>query len=366
MCQPQWRARAPLRPTPGTAPRRHGARRRAAHRHRDPRDRGARRPHARRRADRRPRRPAADGRAAPLPDPFAWDPEREDEFVRARRGRHQPPALRALARRRGARPRSGSRAGARRSRRAAQRGGRRPRHARGRSCSSRAPGAPTRSPSDTEGAVGLTQILAETGQNLLGMQVDVAAQRAADARRIDRERLRGHDAEVAALAARARRGRRALRPREGARRRPARYLKLAQRRASAARTSRFVSYHMGIGQPRRACCAPTARTTRPGRSVYFDSTPARHAARLRAARLVRRRLLELLLEGARRGARDHAPVPRGPRASSRGCTALQTRQGLRRGGAAPARLDAALRRPRRAARGVGRRRDRRVPRGRQR
>ena len=30
---------------------------------------------------------------------------------------------------------------------------------------------------DTEGAVGLTQILAETGQNLLGMQVDVGAAR---------------------------------------------------------------------------------------------------------------------------------------------------------------------------------------------
>ena len=29
---------------------------------------------------------------------------------------------------------------------------------------------------DTEGAVGLTQILAETGQNLLGMQIDVDAQ----------------------------------------------------------------------------------------------------------------------------------------------------------------------------------------------
>ena len=33
----------------------------------------------------------------------------------------------------------------------------------------------------TEGAVGLTQILAETGQNLLGMRVDVARSRAADA-----------------------------------------------------------------------------------------------------------------------------------------------------------------------------------------
>ncbi len=35
--------------------------------------------------------------------------------------------------------------------------------------------------SDTEGAVGLTQILAETGQNLLGMHVDVPREPAAHA-----------------------------------------------------------------------------------------------------------------------------------------------------------------------------------------
>ena len=55
--------------------------------------------------------------------------------------------------------------------------------------------------------------------------------------------------------------------------------------------------------------------------LYFDSTPTRNPRRPAPAGGVRRRLLELPLEAAR-GARDHAPVPRGPGASWRGCEAL--------------------------------------------
>ena len=51
-------------------------------------------------------------------------------------------------------------------------------------------GRPDAIASDTEGAVGLTQILAETGQNLLGMKIDVARSRHYS-RRIRRELLRG-------------------------------------------------------------------------------------------------------------------------------------------------------------------------------
>ena len=65
---------------------------------------------------------------------------------------------------------------------------------------------------DTEGAVGLTQILAETGQNLLGMHVDVAKSRRYT-RRIRRELVRGHLLEGAEAARRPRQGRPALRPR---------------------------------------------------------------------------------------------------------------------------------------------------------
>jgi len=58
--------------------------------------------------------------------------------------------------------------------------------------------------SDTEGAVGLTQILAETGQNLLGMQVDVQASRRLT-RRIGRAAEQGRNARAGALTAERRR-----------------------------------------------------------------------------------------------------------------------------------------------------------------
>ena len=64
-------------------------------------------------------------------------------------------------------------------------------------------GRPDAIASDTEGAVGLTQILAETGQNLLGMKIDVARSRHYS-RRIRRELLRGHLLKVQTLAARPR------------------------------------------------------------------------------------------------------------------------------------------------------------------
>ena len=131
---------------------------------------------------------------------------------------------------------------------------------------------------DTEGAVGLTQILAETGQNLLQMRVDVPRSRRYT-RRIRRALLRGRLLEVQRL--------RAARAKVDQRFDPAqalagtaRYLKLAKARFHRDDMA-FVSYHMGMGNLESVL---RAYGTEPGdedvsyTQVYFDSTPKRNAA----------------------------------------------------------------------------------------
>jgi hypothetical protein len=127
---------------------------------------------------------------------------------------------------------------------------------------------------DTEGAVGLTQILAETGQNLLGMHVDVAKSRRYT-RRIRRQLVRGHLLKVQKL--------RAARAKVDQRFDPqlsllatARYLTMAKARFKREDLA-FVSYHMGMGNLQnvlRAYGEGNVSYTQ----LYFDSTPARHAA----------------------------------------------------------------------------------------
>ncbi len=121
--------------------------------------------------------------------------------------------------------------------------------------------------SDLEGAAGLTQILAQTGRDLLGMRIDVDAS----------ERLtRGID-----------RGRRVAR-RRAARRRAderfdpgkalaatVRYLGIA-RRTLGRDDLAVVSYHMGIGNLQRALRAYGDADV-PYAQLYFDSGPLRHA-----------------------------------------------------------------------------------------
>jgi hypothetical protein len=132
--------------------------------------------------------------------------------------------------------------------------------------------------SDTEGAVGLTQILAETGQNLLGMHIDVAKSRHFS-RRIRRELLRGHLGKVQKL--------RAARVKVDDRFDPAkaltataRYLTMANARFHREDMA-FVSYHMGMGNLEGVL---RAYGTEPGdkdvsyTQVYFDSSPIRHGA----------------------------------------------------------------------------------------
>ncbi len=147
---------------------------------------------------------------------------------------------------------------------------------------------------DIDGAVGLTQILAETGQNLLGMRVDVAASKRLT-RRISRERRRGREDRVRRLErARARIDQR-FEPRL-ALAATARYLKLARERFGREDLA-FVSYHMGIGNlervlrtyaKARADDTPIADVISDRKltyaQVYFDSTPQRHSDAYRRLR----------------------------------------------------------------------------------
>jgi Family of unknown function (DUF5715) len=130
----------------------------------------------------------------------------------------------------------------------------------------------------TEGAAGLTQILAETAQNLLGLKVDVPRSRRYT-RRILREFRRGRLLEVERL----RRARRRVDQRfdpERALQATARYLRLAKRRFKREDMA-FVSYHMGIGNLEgvlRAFGAEPGDEDLSYTEVFFDSTPIRHAA----------------------------------------------------------------------------------------
>jgi uncharacterized protein DUF5715 len=132
----------------------------------------------------------------------------------------------------------------------------------------------------TEGAAGLTQIVAETATNLLGMHVDVARSRRYNRRlaraqsiqqveRIQRARARVDDRFVPAKALAG----------------TGRYLHLAEQRFGSEELA-FVSYHMGIGNLesvlRDYAGGPTDQPLHYAQ-VYFDSSPLRHAAA--AARL---------------------------------------------------------------------------------
>ena len=132
--------------------------------------------------------------------------------------------------------------------------------------------------SDTEGAVGLTQILAETGQNLLGMKIDVARSRHYS-RRIRRELLRAHLGKVRELQrARAQVDQR-FDPAQ-ALQATARYLALAKARFTREDMA-FVSYHMGMGNLEgvlRAYGAQPGDEDLSYTQLYFDSSPVRHGA----------------------------------------------------------------------------------------
>ena len=207
-----------------------------------------------------------------LPDPYAWDPERAQDFVRrAATGsshllyRLAPGGVLATAART-ARWRPQVEAAARAAGVNAdtleglvflESGGR----------------DDAVTPNGIEGAVGLTQILAQTGSGLLGMKVDTTLS-ARYTRRINREAARGHLGKIAAL----RRKRAAVDERfDGAKSLAAtgRYLKLA-RDTLGREDFAFVSYHMGIGNLQGVLRAFGGGSDVTWPEVYFDSTFSSH------------------------------------------------------------------------------------------
>ena len=134
-----------------------------------------------------------------------------------------------------------------------------------------------RAPGPIDGAAGLTQILAETGQNLLGMRIDLARS-ARYTRRLERALRRGELRRAGALARARRRVDDRFDPAK-ALAGTARYLALAKRRFGREDLA-FVSYHMGIGNLETVLAAYGAGR-RPYAQLYFDSTPIRHAAAYR-------------------------------------------------------------------------------------
>lgn len=218
-----------------------------------------------------------DREATPLPDPFAYSDDRaEDLEKRAAAGSSH--ALYALS------P-GGVQASAERTarwrpaiERAARSAGVSPNLLEGLVFLESAGREDAMTAGGTKGAVGLTQILAETAQNLLGLKVDVSLSRRYT-RRILREFRRGRLLEVERL----RRARRRVDQRfdpERALQATARYLILAKRRFKREDMA-FVSYHMGIGNLEgvlRAFGAEPGDEDLSYTEVFFDSTPVRHAA----------------------------------------------------------------------------------------
>ncbi len=213
-----------------------------------------------------------DRERAPLPDPFAYDPSRKAEFERraAAGTSHvlyaRSPGGAGITAQRVARWRPQVEA-------AAKQAGVDPDRLEALVFLESA-GREDAMAGDTEGAVGLTQILAETGQNLLGMHVDVAKSRRYT-RRIRRQLVRGHLLQVQKL--------RAARAKVDQRFDPqlsllatARYLTMAKARFKREDLA-FVSYHMGMGNLQNVLRA-YGKGNVGYTQLYFDSTPVRHAA----------------------------------------------------------------------------------------
>jgi hypothetical protein len=125
---------------------------------------------------------------------------------------------------------------------------------------------------ELEGAVGLTQILAETGRNLLGMRVDPAGARRLG-RSIRRNAARGRDAVVERLRERRRRIDQRFDP-VASLRATARYLTLAKRKLGRDDLA-VVSYHMGIGNL-QAVLRDYGAERVPYVQLFFDVTPLHH------------------------------------------------------------------------------------------
>ncbi len=145
-------------------------------------------------------------------------------------------------------------------------------------------GRPDAMAGGTEGAVGLTQILAETGANLLDMRVDVAESRRLT-RRLGRALRKGDAARAERLRAERRRVDERYDPPK-ALAATTRYLDFAEGELEDRDDMAVASYHMGVGNLQGVLDAFEAEDDTPYAEVYFDSSPLRHPeAHARLARL---------------------------------------------------------------------------------
>ena len=210
------------------------------------------------------------------PDPFAYEPGREDEFVARATAGHSHVLYRKSP--------GGAQATARRVERwrplieeAAGVADVEPDLLEAMVFLESAGDPAARASDDLEGAVGLTQILAETGTSLLGMRVDVH-----ESERLTRQIQRAEEGGETARADRLRARRRSIDERfdprealEGA----GRYLQIADERFGREDLA-VVSYHMGIGNLESVLDAYGERDVSWAR-VYFDATPRDHPSTFR-------------------------------------------------------------------------------------
>lgn len=127
---------------------------------------------------------------------------------------------------------------------------------------------------DPATASGLTQILADTGQSLLGMHIDLAASRRLTAE-IDRAYGTGQTGKVPRLQASRAKADDRFDPRK-ALAATVRYLQLAQHRFGRQDLA-VESYHMGIGNLQQVLNSYDGGSAVPYVQLYFDTAPDHHA-----------------------------------------------------------------------------------------
>ncbi|HEX8205136.1 MAG TPA: transglycosylase SLT domain-containing protein [Solirubrobacteraceae bacterium] len=135
-------------------------------------------------------------------------------------------------------------------------------------------GGPDAMAGGTEDAVGLTQILAETGANLLDMRVDVAASRAIT-KKMAKAARKGQGARLERLRAERRRVDERYDPAKSLAA-TARYLDFAKGELGDRDDMAVASYHMGVGNLQSVLSAFGAEEDTPYAEVFFDSSPLRH------------------------------------------------------------------------------------------
>jgi hypothetical protein len=128
---------------------------------------------------------------------------------------------------------------------------------------------------DLAGAVGLTQIVAETGLDLLDLHVDLTASRAVT-KQLARAARKGQLRRVARLRAERRRVDERFDPQKSLAA-TVRYLDFAKSQLSQRDDLAVASYHMGVGNLQTAL-ARYGKGDVPYAQLFFDSTPTHHGS----------------------------------------------------------------------------------------